>query len=83
MIDELAFSFTSRGQRSFYVIAHFKVSAKGDSRIQQNGGPQIGLSAVIESPRSHQGTYRIHILTIASLLTDLHVIFGIFKIGCH
>ena len=47
------------------------------------GGPQIGLSAVIGSPRSPQSTYRVHTLTIESLLHDLHVIFGIFKIGGH
>ena len=47
------------------------------------GGPQIGLSAVIASPRSPQSTYRVHTLTMESLLHGLHVIFGIFKIGGH
>ena len=63
--------FTSIRQHQSYQESRYK------------GGPQIGLSAVIESPRSPQSTYRVHTLTIESLLHDLHVIFGIFQIGGH
>ena len=64
------------------LVLYFKESKKVEI-IVNKGGPQIGLSAVIGSPRSPKSTHRVHTFTIESLLHDLHVIFGIFKIGGH